>query len=145
MGLTITARYEGSPAYSMGYASFYRLRRDIAYLISTEFGKHYADLPHAGNMRDPSAYDLRTTQLIKKYHCKSRILDFLYQSDCEGKLSPAKCKAVLHLIESNNTEGNDINTALYGYAAYPEYCMKISDFVKLLKECSERKAYLVWY
>ena len=145
MGLTVTERYENSPAYSMGYASFYRLRRDISYMISKEFGDHYANLPKAIMMHDPSAYDLRTAKLIRKYHCKQRLLDFLYQSDCEGHLSPVQCKAVLQLIESNNTESANVNNALYGYAAYPKRCMKISDFTNLLKECVARKTYLVWY
>ena len=140
MGLTITGKYKGSPYYCMGYMSFYRLRRDIAYTVSEEFGKHYEQIPEAcSKLIDVAAYDLQTERLIKKYHCKERFLAFLYQSDTDGKLSPFMCKALLDQIESMETN------ALYGYAAYPGYCLTIDKFRKLLKECFDRRVYLVWY
>ena len=65
MGLTITGKYKGSPYYCMGYMSFYRLRRDIAYTVSEEFGKHYERIPEAcSKLIDVAAYDLQTERLI---------------------------------------------------------------------------------
>ena len=140
MGLTIRGEYEGSPSYDMGYISFYRLRRDIACTVSEEFGKHYASMPDIYVKPVPvEEYDKQTIRLIKKYHCKERFLAFLYQSDTDGKLSPFMCKALYDQIES--MESN----ALYGYAAYPGYCLTIDKFRKLLKECFDRRVYLVWY
>lgn len=44
MGLTIKGKFDGSPSYDMGYLSFYCLRRDIAYTVSEEYGKHYESI-----------------------------------------------------------------------------------------------------
>lgn len=138
MGLTIKGKYPDSPSYDMGAASFFRLRRDIAYTISKEFGQHYAQIPYLHGM-DSDEHDRRTAQLIKKYHCSPRLIDFLYQSDIEGRLSPFKCQALLKQI-------NDLhNTSLYGYTAYPEHCMTIEKFKELLHECFTRRTYLIWY
>lgn len=140
VGLTIRGKYEGSPSYDMGYVSFYRLRTDIAYSVSEEYGKHYEEMPKAcAKLIDVACYDLRTERLIKKYHCKERFLSFLYQSDVGGKLSPYKCKALLDQIS------NVRNDALYGYTAYPENCMSMEKFKDLLRECFKRKVYLEWY
>lgn len=140
MGLTITGKYKGSPYYCMGYMSFYRLRRDIAYTVSEEFGKHYEQIPEAcSKLIDVAAYDLQTERLIRKYHCKKSLVSFLYQPDSDGKLSPYMCKVLYDQIES--MESN----ALYGYGAYPERCLTINKFRDLLKECSEKGVYLVWY
>lgn len=140
VGITITGKYEGAPSYDMGASSFFRLRRDIAYTVSEEYGKHYERMPEAcAKLLDVGIYDLRTERLIKKYHCKERMLDFLYQSDVDGKLSPFKCKALYDQIVNMESK------TLYGYAAYPQDCMTIDNFKDLLKECYDRRVYLVWY
>lgn len=140
MGLTITGKYKGSPSYDMGYISFYRLRRDIACTVSEEFGKHYASMPDIYVKPVPvEEYDKQTIRLIRKYHCKKSLVSFLYQPDADGKLSPYMCKVLYDQIES--MESN----AMYGYGAYPERCLTINKFRDLLKECSEKGVYLVWY
>ena len=139
MGVTITGKYKGSPSYDMGYITFHRLRTDIAYAISKEFGDHYAEMPKAcAKIIDVDSYNKRTEMLIKKYHCKERFLDFLYQNDTDGKLSPFKCKALLDGIQSIE------NDNLYGYTAYPAQCMTLKKFRELLSECFTRRCYLVW-
>ena len=85
MGLTITADYKDAPAWDMGYSSFFRLRKDIAYMVSQEFGDHYADIISSRYRFDKKAceeYDKTTDYLIKKYRLKKRFLDFLYAPDC---------------------------------------------------------------
>lgn len=140
MGVTIRGRFEGSPSYDMGYITFFQLRKDIAYTVSEEYGKHYEEMPKAcAKLIDVACYDLRTERLIKKYHCKERFLSFLYQSDVEGKLSPYKCKALLDQIS------NVRNDALYGYTAYPESCLTMDKFKELLRQCFNRRKYLEWY
>ena len=138
MGISIKGLYADSPVYDMGYITFFALRRDIAYTISEEFGQHYSDMPKAGFIGFDE-YDRRTEELIKKHHCKERFLSFLYQSDCNGKLSPYKCKALLDQINGMQSK------KLYGYTAYPNCCLTIDKFRELLKECFDRKVYLVWY
>ena len=140
MGVTIKGHFQGSPCYRMGYITFNRLRTDIAYTVSAEFGEHYEKMPQAcAKLIDVHEYDLRTEQLIEKYHCKERFLSFLYQSDVEGKLSPFKCKALLDQINNMKTK------TLYGYTAYPEDCMTIDAFRALLKQCFDSRSYLEWY
>lgn len=140
MGLTIRGKYDGSPSYDMGAISFFRLRRDIAYTISDEYGAHYEKMPEAcAKLIDVNDYNAQTERLIKKYHCKERMLDFLYQSDTSGKLSPLKCKALHDQIAELH------NDTLYGYMAYPKDCMTIDKFKEILKECYDRRTYLVWY
>lgn len=134
----------------MGYGVcfFFRLRRDIAYTVSQEFGDHYADITSSRYMFDKKAceeYDKTTDYLIKKYRLKKRFLDFLYAPDCGYRLSPMKCKAVLHYIACGSNSMDDKNKTLYGYMARPDYCMKITDFINLLQTCSATRKYLVWY
>ena len=146
MGLTITADYKDAPEWDMGYASFFRLRRDIAYTVSKEFGDHYADMTSSAlfNKKLCEEYDKTTDYLIKKYRLKNRFLDFLYAPDTGYKLSPMKCKAVLLQIAYGKSTENAPDS-LYGYMARPEDCMKMNDFIDLLSACVAQKKYLVWY
>lgn len=139
MGLTLTGKFKNAPSYDMGAGSFYRLRCDIAYTVSKEYGDHYKGILYACAGHNVDEYDRKTEILIRKYRLKERFLDFLYQSDICGKLSPFKCKALLDQIEDLE------NDLLYGYAAYPDRCMTIRDFKNLLRECFNRKVYMIWY
>ena len=140
MGLTIRGDWKDSPQWDMGYASFFRLRRDVAYYISKEFGDHYADVCHVSHLGDDDWYYKHTLLLLKKYHCKQRYVDFLYAPDAEYRLSPFKCKAVYDLITAGEYKGNK---AMYGYTAYPDRCMTMQTFADLLLECYNRRKYLV--
>lgn len=142
MGVTIRGDWKNAPEWELGYASFFRLRRDIAYYVSEEFGNHYAALIHLNHFNDDGSYDKTTEYLINKYHCKSRIIDFLYSTDCGYRLSPFKCKAVYDLIEKGG-DYCDKNT-LYGYAETPERCIKLQEFIDLLYECYKRRKALIW-
>lgn len=133
MGLSLTAEYKDAPDYSMGYGSFFCLRRDIAYTISKEFGDAYADIVW-GSLH-PEEYDRRITALLKKYHVKKRLEDFLFASDCNAKMSPMKCKAIYEQIKGVQS------TTKYGYA-YSK--MSMDQFRELLRQCFERKCYMYW-
>ena len=148
MGLTITADYKDAPDWDMGYASFFRLRSDIAYTVSKEFGDHYADITsscYVFNEKLCEKYDKITDYLIKKYRLKKRFVDFLYAPDTGYRLSPMKCKAVLLQIAYGENTKNVKNDSLYGYTARPDSCMKMNDFIDLLTACIAQKKYLVWY
>ena len=125
MGLTITADYKGAPRWDMGHASFFRLRRDVAYAVSEEFGDHYAAITkptysmYIGMMQE---YDRETDRLVRKYRLGKRFMDFLYAPDIGYMLSPAKCKAVLEKLANRpHPERNN----RYGYMAW------YLDFVRL--------------
>lgn len=137
MGLTLTAKYKDAPEWDMGYGSFFRLRRDVAYTISKEFGEHYADITWGSFHQEE--YDEITNILLRKYHVSNRLIFFLYSPDCEARISPLRCKAVYDQIEGTK------NNFLYGYTARPNACMTWEDFKCMLKECYERKTYMYWY
>lgn len=139
MGLCITAKFTNAPHYHMGYGSFMRLRNDIASAAAAEFGEHYKNFPvcpGSWSEEELRSYDKTTGELIKKYKLKNRFLDFLYYSDCEGKLSPSKCAAVLKYVEKIDPDKK------YGYV---HSLMTMSQFADLLRSCCENKKYLIWY
>lgn len=139
MGISLYVKdHEDILCVYMGYESFKRLREFCATSASPEFGEHYGSMMYAFIYHDTSAYDRKTEALIKKYNLKERYLDFLYQSDCDGKLSPAKCKALYDVIKDSQTD------ELFGYSARPNDCMSLDDFKTALKFCFENKVYLQW-
>ena len=138
MGLTLTAKYEGAPSYDMGYITFGLLRIDLAHAINEEYGNHYQDM-YCHPRDDWSEYNKKTAALEKKLKLRIRATDFLWMSDCEGKLSPFKCKALLDAISDMD------DTKRYGYEGRTwDRIMTISDFKNLLRECYERRYYLIW-
>ena len=140
MGLTLRGKFKGSPEYDMGYITFYRLRYTVADCISKEFGEAYRQQSENPlRLSSELEYDMAVLPLVKKHGIKKRILSFLYQSDADGRLSPFCCKAVLDQIQDHSS--ND----LFGYTARPAECMTFENFKELLRECWERRVYLLWY
>ena len=142
MGITITAKYEGAPEYDMGYGQFFCLRRDIAYLISKEFGDLYSKLPSmcVASPEVQLAFDEGMDTLLEKYKVRKRLIPFLFKSDCGGYISPAQCKTVLMYLESPFIEPE----IEYGYDAPWRKRMTIRQFRELLTECYKRKVNLIW-
>lgn len=138
MGLTIRGKYKGSPEWDIGYITFGLLRMDIAKAINKEYGEHYQSM-YLHPREDWTEFNKETAILEKKYKLRTRVTDFLWESDSDGRLSPFKCKALLDVIKDVDYE------TLYGYVGFGKnYCMKFSDFKHLLRECYERRCYLVW-
>ena len=142
MGITITAKYESAPEYDMGYGQFFCLRRDIAYLISNEFGDLYSKLPsmYIATPEVQRAFDEGIDTLLEKYKVRKRLIPFLFRSDCDGYISPAQCKTVLIYLESSFIEPEKE----YGYVAPGRKRMTIYQFKDLLTECCKRKVNLIW-
>ena len=141
MGLTLTAKYNGAPSYDMGYVTFGRLRMAIANEFSKELGRLYKNWYMCSN--DGFQEKLAMAWLndeLKKRKYKSRAVEFLFMSDCGGKLSPYKCDALLDAILDMD------NSKRYGYEgrAFGKV-MTIKDFKALLHECYERRCYMEWY
>ena len=139
MGLCLTAKYPGAPAYYMGYSNFYRLRCFLASCFSSEFGSHYSRIMQVNDGEETEEYNAATERMLKKLRAKSRAVELLFLPDADGRLSPSKCRALLEAIGDNNTNEK------FGYAAYPDKCMSIAQLKALLQACAEKKAYLVWH
>lgn len=82
-------------------------------------------------------YDALTEQMIKENKVNIKVADFLYQSDCEGKIRYGACKELLKVI------GDYDDDVLYGYCGRPD-CAKFCDFVSILKDCVENKFDMIW-
>ena len=76
----------------MGYFGFGRFRIDVAKQISEDFYKHYKsmyDAPMFGNERKVffEKFDKTTKEFQQNGIVKNEVLHFLFDSDCEGKIS----------------------------------------------------------
>ena len=74
------------------------------------------------------SYNAKIAELDKKYKGKmSNILDFLYESDCDGIMDVPHCRSIYKVIKDYD---DDI---LYGYAGRKD-CAKFADFKAIVKE-----------
>lgn len=145
MGVTVKCEKTGSSC-DLGYVGFGRFREKVARLLNENFGAHYAKLSTPemmfafdSNEREQifDEFDREAERLIKKHKISKRAVDFLWQSDCEGKISPSACKTIYAAIK-----GYDDNIC-YGYAGRKD-CAMFSDLKSLFKECCDNNSYLVW-
>ena len=142
MGITIWSKNREADC---GYGGFRNLRQTVADLTSPEIGAFYRKLD------DAPPFGLERTKFFKQYDKdlqalanklqkepkKLRILDFLYQSDCEGKAGRLTCRAIWEVIKDYD------DNYCYGYAGRPD-CMMWSDFKKIIQDCVETKTPLHW-
>lgn len=107
MGLTITAtnsEYE----FNMGYGGFFSLRKNIAMAFDKDFGEIYANYLRCYTKRQFDDND-RSAELrlnvVDPDGAVSDVIDFLYQSDCSGKISHTTCKKIYDLIKDTDYSG----------------------------------------
>lgn len=144
MGVTISCKKTGH-AIDMGGGGFLQLRMKVADLVGEPFASHYHTLllPYemwlCGKDREEffNEHDAKTEKLIADGSVNIKIVDFLYQGDCGGRVHYSACKMLLKVI------GDYDDNILYGYAGKPD-CAKFSDFKRLLQECVDNKCDLVW-
>lgn len=121
------------------------MRNKVAELVGNPFYDHYLELDNTEIMMMDSDkkqkyfinYDNETKRLIEKNCINIKVANFLYQSDCEGKIRYGACKEILKVIGDYN---DDI---LYGYCGRKD-CAKFLDFVSILKDCVNNKCDMVW-
>lgn len=143
MGITIWSK---NCEADCGYGGFMRLRKKVADLTSPEIGAFYRKLFDDEPLSEPEStkffvqYDkdfLVLNNKLKKEPKKLRILDFLYQSDCEGKVGVRTCRAIWEVIKDYD------DNYCYGYAGRSD-CMRWSDFKQIVQDCIESKTPMHW-
>lgn len=147
MGLTLTDHI-----YSLDipYSGFYRLRCDIACMMSDDIGAYYGKMPEAlaGDERSKRSWEDGINKALNDYldeqkSYMSRVADFLFLPDCEGSITYGACRHIADLIDKNG--GVDFMDRIYGYAGWGGKACRGRDIYRLLKECATLKKRLVWY
>ena len=103
MGVTIKCKKTGREI-DLGYFGFFKLRAKVAELVGSEVGQHYKkldgilDTPYPERENVLKSYDDETERLVENKLLPIKIADFLYQSDCDGKIRYGACKEILKVI-----------------------------------------------
>lgn len=132
MGITISSKRHSC---DMGYGGFGRFRNTVAEKISEEFQVHYLSLTSSetmflyGEEREVyfKKYDAVTREFIEKGLVTIEVANFLYQSDCDGKIDRKQAKQIYELIKKCN---DDI---VFGYGGRPD-CAKMSDLKSIFSD-----------
>ena len=143
MGVTITAT-NAKCDFDMGYAGFLNLRKNIALALDEEFGNSYA----AWCMSYISSGDFEwkakiSERIINKkclYEEYDDVLDFLFMSDTEGKISYKTCRKISGLLENCMPELKG-KSFRYASQAGNDY----EDFIKFLKDCVRYHRNMRWF
>lgn len=104
MGITISSKRHSC---DMGYGGFGRFRNTVAEKVSAEFHKHYLLLSDTtvmclfGDERNEyfKKYDAATDEHIEQGTVSVEVVNFLYQSDCDGKVDRKQAKQIYELIK----------------------------------------------
>lgn len=86
MGVSISATNSIYDFY-MGYGGFFNLRKNIAFALDKEFGENYALLGSCFTEEEYSENDRVANLILERKPLDEDILEFLYASDTEGKIS----------------------------------------------------------
>lgn len=141
MGVTIESK---NHSIDLGYNGFNRLRAKVAELSDNDLGLHYKDLNQApfidgdGKKEFFKEYNEKIVKIVDKNKIPHAVPDFIYQSDCDGSLSPEQCLVIYEVIKDYD---DDI---LYGYSGKKD-CAKFNDFKTLLKDCIDNNTKLEWF
>lgn len=138
MGLTL---YGAGRRLDLSSGGFLRLRRRISDLCGEPWASHYRSLTDDGRHDKDGAwfeaFDEKTQGLIAEKKISIKVVDFLLQSDMEGRIRYGACKELLKII------GDYDDDYCYGYAALPNQ-PRFSDFKALLQACADGKKDLYW-
>ena len=139
MGVCIFAtnsKYE----FNMGYGNFFILRKNIASALDGEFGKLYAQIIDCRTKSQREDNDRAIELIINRKNLDEKykdILDFLYMSDCDGKISHKTCKQIYEIIKDIDFENQIFQ---YSSIAKNDY----EEFKKFLLECYSKRRLMQW-
>ena len=143
MGVTIESK---NHAIDMGYGGFRMLRIKVAELTVPDIFEHYKKSMDGMRLYDADerkafykSYNTKIAELDKKYKGKmSNILDFLYESDCDGIMDVPHCRSIYKVIKDYD---DDI---LYGYTGRKD-CAKFADFKAIVKDGIDSGDGFTWF
>lgn len=140
MGVTIKSK---NFSIDIGCGGFLRLRTKIAELTAPDIFEHYKNLTDGmfkmGEDRNTfyEKYDKNTAELEEKYG-KSDIFDFLYESDCDGKMDMQHCNSIYEVIKDYD------DNICYGYAGRKD-CAMFKDFKNVVKDGIDTEKGFEWW
>lgn len=141
MGLTITSKIKKCPIeLDGGYGMFMVLRQAIAKLYDKEFGEHYETLSKCFLKEHFDEFNKKANEILRDNRFKEEdedIIDFLYMSDCGGKIGYKTCKKLYDLLKDYKS-----NIPLrYAFYSHNDW----EDIKELLIQCYKHRANLYWY
>lgn len=119
----------------MGYGSFFNLRCVIAELLDSNFGENYSNLSRCYSKADFDTNDSIAQYWIETKQLDKDIIDFLYQSDSEGKVYPKTCRKIYNLVKNYDTDHT------YGY---DQSNRSFSYFKEMIHDCAVNRRVLFW-
>lgn len=139
MGVTICAK-NSKFDFSGGYFGFMRLRQHIAKVWDKEFGEHYATLPKCFKKDDYDLFNKRANQILRDSRFKDEdddVVDFFFQSDCDGAIGYKTCKKLYDIIKDDDTE------LVFTYEAWSDR-KDYQYFKEFLLECYKHRRKMRW-
>ena len=139
MGVTLTAN-KSAYSFDMGAGGFFNLRANIADLFDEQFGEHYRKLLQCYDQIEYEEHDRIANEILSHPRFRDEdedILDFLYASDCDGKIEYKTCGKLYRLIKDH-----DFGKKSFRYAAFVH-----NDYEELkafLKECYSHRRNAYW-
>lgn len=132
MGVTISSKRHSC---DMGYGGFGRFRNTVAEKVNADFYRHYLRLsdPEAmfsigdGRKEFFEKYDAKTNEYVKQNTVTVEVANFLYQSDCGGKIDKKQAKQIHELIKECD------DNISFGYVGRSD-CAKMSDMKKIFAD-----------
>lgn len=129
MGITINSKRHSC---DMGYGGFGRFRNTVAEGVGQEFHKHYLLLSDPevmflfGDERVEyfKKYDATTNEFVGQGTVTAEVANFLYQSDCDGKVNRQQAKQIYELIKECN------DNIVFGYFGRAD-CATMADLKRI--------------
>ena len=119
----------------MGYGSFRNLRVVIARLLNEEFGNNYNNIIYCHTPKDIERNDKKAEEFIRKYRLDEDIVNFLYMTDCEGKIDYKTCRKIYDLVKDYDDD------KMYGYVQANN---SFKYFKQMLLDCATKRRMLFW-
>ncbi len=132
MGITMSSKRHSC---DMGYGGFNRFRNAVAEKVNDTFYQHYLQLSDpkvmflSGKEREDffENYDDATNDYVEQGIITVEVANFLYQSDCNGKVDRKQAKQIYELIKECD------DNLSFGYSGRVD-CAKMSDLKKIFSD-----------